>query len=172
MGVLARLKQGWQAIKPVTASSVSLLSHSYYPVGPARRRNKAPKETTKKAAFAGLLCPSFLFFPKSHHYPSLSSCANVFSPIKTNHIRGDPFSVTVGGCRTLWGAWFWNLGLGRDQDYQRMRHGNSRAALVRGITLQSSLPFASLLSMFMKLSQTIMEKPWTFADHCWLQIGI
>lgn len=59
---------------------------------------KAPKETThRKAAFIGLLNTISPCLPESHIYPSLSNRANIFSPIKMNHIGADPLIVTLEG---------------------------------------------------------------------------
>lgn len=51
----------------------------------------------KKAAFIGLLNTISPYLPEPHIYPSLSNCANIFSPVKTNHIGAGPFIVTLVG---------------------------------------------------------------------------
>lgn len=62
---------------------------------------------------------------------------------------------------------FWTLGLERDQCYQRMGCSISRAALVTGISPQSSLLFAFLLSTFTKLEQLLksLETLQTIFDY-------
>lgn len=69
---------------------------------------KAANETTTKADFVGLLSPCSLLPPGFYHYPSLSNCTSVSSPIKTQS-GADAFIVMSGGrkpyrgCSETWG---------------------------------------------------------------------
>lgn len=56
---------------------------------------KAPNETTKQVTFVGLT-PGSSLLPESHHYPSLSNGASIFSPIKTSHVGADLLIVMLG----------------------------------------------------------------------------
>lgn len=128
-GRVGQVEAGLRSCETITGQQHGLLTRSYYPVGPVRRRRKIPNETTTKAAFVGLLSPCSPLLPESY-YPSLSNCARVFSPVKT-HIGADALIVTLRGGRTLQGMPL-KLGAERNQDYQRMVHTNPRAALGTG----------------------------------------